>query len=80
MRTNITQLDPVAREIPLVATVGLAWDMVKKEHVIEARPMLSISKPTFLRALDISRLRRPQGTRSEDPALRLLHVKEFPLI
>lgn len=36
MRTNTTQLDPVAREIPLVATVGSAWDMVKKEHVIEA--------------------------------------------
>lgn len=80
MRTNTTQLDPVAREIPLVATVGSAWDMVKKEHVIEARPMLSISKPTFVRALGISRLRRPQGTRSEDPVLRLLHVKEFPLI
>ena len=79
MRTNITQLDPVAREIPLVATVGSAWDMVKKEHVIEAlkadAEYLKANIPESTGYISVEK-----GTRSEDPALRLLHVKEFPLI
>ena len=36
MRAKVTQLDPQARDIPLVGSVGCPFEMVKKEHLVEA--------------------------------------------